>query len=301
MPSGRRPVRPARSRRISARLVQPRRVGSPHGGGTQRREHERASSSASGSSARRSPIGPIGSPRARIPRRRRVRTGVERNLVISMWDWALPTSRRSDAAGTDERTPTMNANGPIYGAIQSSDILAVLDPRKNTATEIKVPSSAPLLDADTPASPFWGAEKIWQRSADPRSVAMDATGACGSRHEFAPRNNSPRSARTGRSNKFAKYFPMQGPSARQIELYDPKTKQFTADRHLFRRGPQPVRRQGPARLRPEQRHRLGGHRRVRQDPRRGGLAGMVPGRRRHQRRRQDLHRVDRARSTGRSE
>ena len=22
-------------------------------------------------------------------------TGVERNLVISMWDWALPTSRRS--------------------------------------------------------------------------------------------------------------------------------------------------------------------------------------------------------------
>src|SRR5258705_1596580 len=50
-------------------------------------------------------------------------TGLERNLVISMWDWALPTSRRSDAAGTDERNPTVNANGPIYGAIQSSDIL----------------------------------------------------------------------------------------------------------------------------------------------------------------------------------
>ncbi len=32
--------------------------------------------------------------------------GVERNLVISMWDWGLPTSRRSDAAATDERTPT---------------------------------------------------------------------------------------------------------------------------------------------------------------------------------------------------
>src|SRR2546430_2649092 len=60
-------------------------------------------------------------------------TGVERNLVVSMWDWALPTSRRSDVAATDERTPTMNANGLIYGAIQSSDILAVLDPRKNAA------------------------------------------------------------------------------------------------------------------------------------------------------------------------
>ncbi|HEY3094037.1 MAG TPA: carboxypeptidase-like regulatory domain-containing protein, partial [Vicinamibacterales bacterium] len=29
--------------------------------------------------------------------------GVERNLVISMWDWGQPTSRRSDAAATDER------------------------------------------------------------------------------------------------------------------------------------------------------------------------------------------------------
>ena len=60
--------------------------------------------------------------------------GVERNLVISMWDWALPTSRRSDAAATDERNPTLNANGLVYGAIQSSDILAVLDPRTNATS-----------------------------------------------------------------------------------------------------------------------------------------------------------------------
>src|SRR3989441_11775109 len=72
--------------------------------------------------------------------------GLERNLVISMWDWALPTSRRSDAAGTDERSPTVNANGPIYGAIQSSDILAVLDPLENKTTEIKIPSNGPVLD-----------------------------------------------------------------------------------------------------------------------------------------------------------
>src|SRR5213594_5046355 len=57
--------------------------------------------------------------------------GLERNLVISMWDWALPTSRRTDVAATDERTPTMNANGLVYGSIQSSDIIAVLDPREN--------------------------------------------------------------------------------------------------------------------------------------------------------------------------
>jgi hypothetical protein len=152
--------------------------------------------------------------------------GLERNLVISMWDWALPTSRRSDAAGTDERTPTLNANGPIYGAIQSSDILAVLDPRTNTTTEIKIPSNGPVLDANTLRSPVWGEEKIWKRQADPRSVAMDAKG----RVWVTARNRDPKQQPaycTDPANKFAKYFPMAGPSARQIQLYDPKTKQFT--------------------------------------------------------------------------
>src|SRR5436309_12793134 len=74
--------------------------------------------------------------------------GLERNVVITMWDWAFPTSRRTDVAATDDRTPTMNANGKIYGSIQSSDIIAVLDPNENAATEIKVPSSAPPIDTD---------------------------------------------------------------------------------------------------------------------------------------------------------
>src|SRR5437773_115478 len=102
--------------------------------------------------------------------------GVERNIVISMWDWALPTSRRSDVAATDERTPTMNANGLIYGTIQGSDILAVLDPKKNETSMIKIPSNGPLIDDKTPDSPYWGSEKIWQRQADPRSAAMDSHG-----------------------------------------------------------------------------------------------------------------------------
>src|SRR3981081_185646 len=153
--------------------------------------------------------------------------GLERNLVISMWDWALPTSRRSDVAAADERTPTMNAHGLIYGAIQSSDIVAVLDPLENTATQIKVPSSAPLLDTDTPASPFWGNEKIWQRSADPRSVTMDSHGRVWVTARIRAAQQQPAFCKDGALNKFATYFPIPGPSARQIEVYDPKTKQFT--------------------------------------------------------------------------
>ncbi|MGH9256422.1 MAG: carboxypeptidase-like regulatory domain-containing protein, partial [Vicinamibacterales bacterium] len=155
-------------------------------------------------------------------------TGVERNLVISMWDWARPTSRRSDAAGTDERTPTLNANGLIYGAIQTSDILAVLDPRTNTTSEIKIPSSGPVLDANTPRSSVWGDEKIWQRQADPRSVAMDGKGRVWVAARTRAPQQQPAFCTDGATNKFAKYFPMPGPAARQVQVYDPKTKQFSA-------------------------------------------------------------------------
>ena len=155
-------------------------------------------------------------------------TGVERNLVISMWDWARPTSRRSDAAGTDERAPTLNANGLVYGAIQTSDILAVLDPRTNSSTEIRIPSNGPVLDAATPRSPTWGDEKIWQRQADPRSVAMDGKGRVWVAARTRAPQQQPAFCTDGAANRFAKYFPMTGPGTRQIQMYDPKTKQFTA-------------------------------------------------------------------------
>jgi hypothetical protein len=121
----------------------------------------------------------------------------------------------------------MNPNGLVYGSIQSSDIIAVLDPRENLATQIKVPSNAPPIDADTPASPFWGEEKIWQRSADPRSVTMDGHGRVWVTARIRAPQQQPAFCKDGAMNKFARYFPIPGPSARQIEVYDPKTKQFT--------------------------------------------------------------------------
>ena len=55
--------------------------------------------------------------------------GVERNVVITQWDWADPKAYLHDEIATDKRNPTVNANGPIYGALeQSADYLPVLDP-----------------------------------------------------------------------------------------------------------------------------------------------------------------------------
>ncbi len=54
---------------------------------------------------------------------------MERNVVITQWDWADPKAYLHDEISTDKRHPTVNANGLIYGSPEESrDYLPVLDP-----------------------------------------------------------------------------------------------------------------------------------------------------------------------------
>src|SRR5688500_4270525 len=41
--------------------------------------------------------------------------GLERNLVLTSWDWGSPSTFAHDEITTDKRNPTVNANGPLYG------------------------------------------------------------------------------------------------------------------------------------------------------------------------------------------
>src|SRR5437867_3195169 len=41
--------------------------------------------------------------------------GLERNVVISMWEWSMAKAYLHDAISTDKRNPRVNAHGPIYG------------------------------------------------------------------------------------------------------------------------------------------------------------------------------------------
>ena len=45
---------------------------------------------------------------------------MERNVVVTMWDWADPKVYLHDEIASDKRNPTVNANGPIYGALEES-------------------------------------------------------------------------------------------------------------------------------------------------------------------------------------
>src|SRR5499426_3307715 len=88
--------------------------------------------------------------------------GVERNVVVTMWDWADPHVYLHDEIATDKRNPTVNANGPLYGAPEaSSDYLPVLDPVHNTTSRVPVPVRDPntpfaAAQSNVTPSPYWG-------------------------------------------------------------------------------------------------------------------------------------------------
>ena len=157
--------------------------------------------------------------------------GRERNVVVTMWDWADPKVYLHDDIATDKRNPTVNANGPIYGALEESgDYLTILDPTHIATTQVKLivrdphtPSSGdsgPLA-----ASPYWGDEKIWNSQTTVHSFAMDKQGRVWAAARVR-KPETPAWCQAGSDQLSAKLFPItQG--QRGLELYDPKTKQLT--------------------------------------------------------------------------
>jgi hypothetical protein len=156
--------------------------------------------------------------------------GVERNVVITMWDWSRPTAYLHDEISTDKRNPTVNANGLIYGATElSTDFVPVLDPVRHKATEIKHPVREPntpsaKTDPMTP-SPYFGAEPIWDSQSNHHNPMMDEKGRAWFTARVRPPEN-PEFCKKGSEHPSAKIFPLNSAN-RHLSMYDPKSKKFT--------------------------------------------------------------------------
>jgi len=162
--------------------------------------------------------------------------GVERNIVITMWDWATPTSYLHDETSTDKRNPTINANGPIFGAPEeSSDFVPILDPVRNAADQIRMP----VRDPDTPSSkdnlrgpsPYWGDVPIWDSQTSMHNPMFDEKG----RVWFTSRVGSPANpafCKKGSDQASARLFPLDQ-SSRHLAMYDPKSPAFKLIRTCF--------------------------------------------------------------------
>ncbi len=156
--------------------------------------------------------------------------GIERNVVITQWDWGRPTAYLHDAISTDPRNPRVNANGKIYGSPEdSSDFVPVLDPRTNVASEVL----HPVRDPNTPStktnpmapSAFWGPDPIWDGKTLNHNPMMDEKG----RVWFTPRvrpDANPDFCKQGSEHPSARAFPLQN-SGRHLSMFDPSTGTFT--------------------------------------------------------------------------
>jgi hypothetical protein len=157
--------------------------------------------------------------------------GLERNVVITQWDWADPKAYLHDVVSTDRRNPTVNANGPVYGALEvSADYLPVLDPVKHESSRIPLtvrdPDTQPAVGPHMPQpSPYWGDEPIWNSKTNVHNPMIDHKGRVWITATVRPSDN-PDFCREGSSHPSAKAFPVDK-SYRHLGYYDPETKKYT--------------------------------------------------------------------------
>ncbi len=156
--------------------------------------------------------------------------GIERNVVITQWDWADPKAYLHDEVSTDRRNPTVNANGLIYGALElSADYLPVLDPVKHTISQVPLTVRDPNTPATSAAmiqpSPYWGSEAIWTSKNNVHNPMMDEKGRVWITSAVRPFDN-PDYCKEGSTHPSAKLFPIAR-SSRHLAMYDPKTKKLT--------------------------------------------------------------------------
>ena len=152
-------------------------------------------------------------------------SGIERSIVLTLWDAMTELEGRTDNVASDVRDATVNAHGPVYSVGQHTDTIAVLDPVEHRATTIHIPSNASLTGINTPASPYWGDENIWARTADPRSAAVDGRGRVWLTGRIRDPQDQPAFCQDG-SNRFAQYYPLERGN-RQAIMYDPATETFS--------------------------------------------------------------------------
>jgi hypothetical protein len=157
--------------------------------------------------------------------------GLERNVVITEWDWADPKAYLHDEVSTDRRNPTLNANGLIYGSLElSADYLPVLNPRDNSISQVKLT----VRDPNTPVaqgpmmlqpSPYWGTDPPWSSRNNVHNPMFDERGRVWITSTVRPPEN-PDYCKAGSTNPSAKAFPLER-SGRQLAMYDPASGKLT--------------------------------------------------------------------------
>ena len=157
--------------------------------------------------------------------------GIERNVVITQWDWADPTDYLHDVASTDRRDPTVNAYGPVYGALElSADYIPVVDPMTNDSSRVPLtvmdPATGPATGPDmAQPSPWWGDEVLWDSKTNVHNPMLDHLGRVWLTARVRSSEN-PDFCREGSDHPSAQVSPRNN-AGRHLAVYDPETDELT--------------------------------------------------------------------------
>src|SRR3954468_15656807 len=166
-------------------------------------------------------------------------SGIERNVVISSWEWATEKHFVHDLISSDRRNPTVNAYGPLFGSNEySSDDMPILDPKTHKVSFFKMPVADPKMPEmfgpplhpnatlkPVGASAYWGDEKIWSQRANNHNGMLDHKGRVWFAASVRGIDN-PAFCRKDSDHPSAKAFPLER-SGRQASMLDPKTMKYS--------------------------------------------------------------------------
>jgi hypothetical protein len=159
-------------------------------------------------------------------------SGIERNVVVTLWDWGTDHSFMHDQVSTSRQNPSLNGGGRVYAVSAGHGTLVVLNPNTHETNEIEIPTRQARAEVPSrfpppnPPSLWWGSERLWNTPAyntsDPHNPMLDSKGRVWLTSKI--RNQVP--AWCGDSaNKYVAWF---GPETggRQASFYDAKTQKF---------------------------------------------------------------------------
>lgn len=162
-------------------------------------------------------------------------SGVERNIVATLWDVGDDHSFMHDQVSTDKNHPTVNGGGDVYAVSAGHGQLVVLNPRENSTIALDIPTREDRSKVPSrfpkPGRPslFWGNEWLWANPpydpADPHNPMLDSKGRVWMTTKIRAAAD-PAWCNDATAGKYSDWFPLRS-SGRQAGYFDPKTRQFT--------------------------------------------------------------------------
>ncbi|MEQ9447942.1 MAG: hypothetical protein RLN70_03435, partial [Rhodospirillaceae bacterium] len=137
--------------------------------------------------------------------------GVERNIVLSIWDWGGGRFIH-DSISTDKRNPTIHAGGEVFGVQQLSGMVATLNPKTSELSEYELVG----LSGD------------WNPNANDHTATIDSKGRHWASNTGAIEGPAHDFCTNGDLSPWAALYPKQQRGGQLIQVFDPATNESEA-------------------------------------------------------------------------